>query len=36
MKMDFNNVWEVVMAWIHLAQDQWWPLVNTVMNRWIT
>jgi hypothetical protein len=32
--MDLTEIaWEVV-DWIHLAQDkdQWWALVNTVMN----
>jgi hypothetical protein len=29
---------ELVVEWIHLAQDrdQWWALVNTVMNFWVT
>jgi hypothetical protein len=34
IKMDLNEVaWEGV-DWIHLTQDrdQWWGLVNTVMN----
>jgi hypothetical protein len=35
--MDLREmVWEGV-NWIHLAQDrdQWWALVNTVMNLWV-
>jgi hypothetical protein len=34
IKMDLREIgWEVV-DWMHLAQvrDQWWDLVNTVMN----
>jgi hypothetical protein len=37
-RMDFREiVWESV-DWIHLAQsrDQWWALVNTVMNLRVT
>jgi hypothetical protein len=28
---------KLVMDWIHLAQDrdQWWAVVNTVMNLWV-
>jgi hypothetical protein len=36
-EMDLREIgWEGV-NWIHLAQDrdQWWALVNTVMNLWV-
>jgi hypothetical protein len=37
IKIDLRKIgWEGV-DWIHLAQnrDQWWALVNTVMNLWV-
>jgi hypothetical protein len=37
IRMDLRQIgWEGV-DWIHLVQDreQWWALVNTVMNFWI-
>jgi hypothetical protein len=38
INMDLREIgWEFV-NWIHLAQarDQWWALVNTAMNRWVS
>jgi hypothetical protein len=38
IKMDLRETgWEDV-DWMHLTQDrgQWWPLVNTVTNLWVT
>jgi hypothetical protein len=38
IRTDLRQIWwEVVVDWIHLAQewDQWRVLVNTVMNIWI-
>jgi hypothetical protein len=34
IKMDLREIGWGVMDWIHLAQDrdQWWAVVNTVMN----
>jgi hypothetical protein len=35
--MDLREIgWECV-NWMHLAEDreQWWALVNTVMNHWV-
>jgi hypothetical protein len=34
IRMDRREIWRVHVNWIHLAQDrdQWWALVNTVMN----
>jgi hypothetical protein len=37
IKMDLRKIgWEGV-AWMHLAEDrdQWWDLMNTVMNLWV-
>jgi len=37
IRMDHRETgWEVV-DWMHLAKDrdQWWDLVNTVMNLWV-
>jgi hypothetical protein len=32
IKMDLGEIGFRDMDWIHLAQDRWWALVNTVMN----
>jgi hypothetical protein len=34
MRMDHRETGQGVVDWMHLAQDwdQWWVLVNTVMN----
>jgi hypothetical protein len=34
VRMDLREMGSEVVDWIHLAQDrnQWWALVNTVMN----
>jgi hypothetical protein len=34
IKMDLRDIGWVGMDWIHLAQgrDQWWAIVNTLMN----
>jgi hypothetical protein len=34
IEMDLREVWWGGVGWIHLAQgrNQWWALVNTVMN----
>jgi hypothetical protein len=34
---DLREVGWKVMDWIYLAQDrdQWWALINTVMNLWV-
>jgi hypothetical protein len=35
IKMDLREIgWEGVY-WMHLAQDQWQALVNTVMHLWV-
>jgi hypothetical protein len=37
IRMDFREIrWEDV-DWLHLAQDreQWWTVVNRVMNLWV-
>jgi hypothetical protein len=37
IKIDFKEIGYEGVDWIHLAQDrdQWWSLVNMVMNLWI-
>jgi hypothetical protein len=38
IRMDLREIgWEIV-DWMHLAQDgdQWWALVNMVMNLWVS
>jgi hypothetical protein len=37
IKMDFVEIGWGVMDWINLAQDrdQWWAIVNTVVNLWV-
>jgi hypothetical protein len=34
IRMGFREIWWEVVDWVHLAQDrdQWWAVVNTVMN----
>jgi hypothetical protein len=34
LRMDVREIWWEGVDWIHLAQDvdQWWALLNTVMN----
>jgi hypothetical protein len=35
--MDLREIGQVGMDWMHLIQDrdQWWALVNMVMNLWV-
>jgi hypothetical protein len=35
--MDLREIGLGSVEWIHLAQDrdQWWAVVNTVMNLWV-
>jgi hypothetical protein len=38
MESEWIDHWEIfcgVMGWIQLDRDQWWGLVNVVMNLWI-
>jgi hypothetical protein len=30
--MDLMEIWWEGVDWMHLAKDQWWALVNMVMN----
>jgi hypothetical protein len=34
IRIDLSEIWWKGVDWIHLAQDgdQWWAVVNTVMN----
>jgi hypothetical protein len=38
VKMAIKEIGFEIVDWIQLAQDagQWWALVNTVMNRWVS
>jgi hypothetical protein len=35
--MDLRDIWWEVVDWINLPhdRDQWWALVNTIMDLWI-
>jgi hypothetical protein len=37
IKMDLREIGWCVMDWVDLAQDrdQWWALVNTILNLWV-
>jgi hypothetical protein len=32
IKMDLTEIGWKDVDWMHVAQDQWWALVNTIMN----
>jgi len=38
IKIDFKEIGFVDMNWIHLTsnRNQWWAVVNTVMNLWVS